>query len=104
MMSILISRFVLNLRGVYTPGGGAAESQHPSRFSDVRFANSVVGTLGAPLDFGEEEERSLASRFEGEGAEVAKISDNPLMEHYPSVSSDSVDIPSVASEGVEVSD
>ncbi len=78
--SILISRFIMNLRGVYTPGGSAAGSQQLSRFSDIRFANSVVGNLGAPLGFEEEEERHVADKPEGEEIEVVHISDDPLME------------------------
>lgn len=101
MTSVLISRFVLNLRGVYTPGGSTSGSQHLSRFSDIRFANNVVGNLGAPLGFEEEEERDFSSGSEGEDIRVAIISDDPLMECYPSDSSD--DTPVAASED-EVSD
>lgn len=84
MTSILISRFVINLRGVYTPGGSTAGSIHLSRFSDARFANGIVGNLGAPLGFGEEEDNNISSTPEGENAQVTCISDNPLMEYFPS--------------------
>ncbi len=87
MTSILISRFILNLREVYTPGDSATGSLRFSRFSDIQFANSIIGNLGAPLRFGEEEEESLDSRPEGEGTLVAIISDNP-MEYYSSTSLD----------------
>lgn len=88
IISILVSRFIMNLRGVYTPGGSAPGSLHLSKLSDVRFANSVVGNLGAPLGFEEEEEKGLASRPEDEDVELAKISDNPLMEYLPLSSPD----------------
>lgn len=76
----------MNLRGVYTPGGTTSGSLHRSGFSDIRFANSIVGNLGAPLEFEEEEHRSLSSRPRGEGILVVNISDNPLMEYLPSAS------------------
>ncbi|TCD64640.1 hypothetical protein EIP91_003842 [Steccherinum ochraceum] len=50
--SILISRFLLNLRGVYVVNEIVTSSSfHPSRMSDVRFADSITGNLGAPLVF-----------------------------------------------------
>ncbi len=84
--TMLISRFMMNLRAVYTPGGSAAGSLHLSGFSDIRFANSVVGNLVAPLGFEEEEERSLGNRPDDEDIQVANISSNPLMEYLPSES------------------
>jgi len=51
--SVIISRFILNLRGVSKPnqasGGGSS-----SRFSSVRFMNYMAGNLGAPLHTGEQ--------------------------------------------------
>lgn len=83
MTSILISRVIMNLRGVYTPGVNAVGSLHLSRFSDVRFANSIVGNLGAPLAF-EEEHRTLTNGPEGKNIPVVNISDDPLTEYLPS--------------------
>ncbi len=98
MTSVLLSRFVMNLRGVYIPSDSAGGSFHSSRMSDIRFANSIVGNLGAPLGF-EEEHNSLAStRPEGEDIQVVKISDDPLTEYLTSALDD---IPSAASEEVE---
>ncbi len=100
MTSILISRFIMNLRAVYTPGGSTAGSLHLSRLSDIQFANSIVGNLGAPLGFEEEEHMSLASRSEGEDIQVAVVSNNPLMEYLPPVPDDA---PSIAPEEEEIS-
>ncbi|KAI0928584.1 hypothetical protein AcW2_004547 [Taiwanofungus camphoratus] len=48
--SVLLCRFFLNLRQVYTSGG---DSQFlPSQMSDVRSASKFVGNLGAPLMHG----------------------------------------------------
>lgn len=43
----MISRFILNLRELYqtTPGSNMRS------FSQVRFASSIVGNLGAPLSY-----------------------------------------------------
>lgn len=87
MTSILISRFLLNLRAVYTPGSGADSSIHLSRLSDIRFANTIVGNLGAPLGV-EEEEESVSSRPPGGDTLIVNISDDPLKEYYPSASID----------------
>lgn len=89
--SILVSRFIINLRSVYLSGetpaiaGGALNL---SKFSDLRFANSIVGNLGAPLGFAAEERRSMRSEGKGDGSQVANISDDPLMEFLPSGSDD----------------
>ncbi len=93
---------MMNLRGVYITGDSAAGSLHLSRFSDIRFANSVVGNLGAPLGFEEEERRKFTSRLEGEGedSQVVNISDDPLMECFPSASESTLEI---APEGEAVS-
>ncbi|KAL4248667.1 hypothetical protein ABKN59_006252 [Abortiporus biennis] len=49
--SILITRFMLNLRGVYLTNDRTSSSGsfHSSKMSDIHFASSVVGNLGAPL-------------------------------------------------------
>ncbi|KAI0331800.1 hypothetical protein GY45DRAFT_1369766 [Cubamyces sp. BRFM 1775] len=53
--SILISRFMLNLRQVAGRGSddlsSASMIQGTSRFSSVRFAADIVGDLGAPLEY-----------------------------------------------------
>ncbi|KAH9888009.1 hypothetical protein C8Q73DRAFT_794442 [Cubamyces lactineus] len=52
--SILISRFMLNLREVAGRGSDdlstASRFQGTSRFSSVRFAADIVGDMGAPLE------------------------------------------------------
>ncbi|KAI0659907.1 hypothetical protein C8Q70DRAFT_1053716 [Cubamyces menziesii] len=52
--SILISRFMINLRQVAGRGSddlsSASRFQGTSRFSSVRFAADIVGDLGAPLE------------------------------------------------------
>ncbi len=65
MTSVLISRFILNLRGAYESGGYANSSLHLSRLSDIRFANSIVGDLSTPLGFEGEEHTNLTNRPEG---------------------------------------
>ncbi len=77
------------------PGGSASDSLHLSRFSDIRFADNIVGNLGAPLGSGEEEQRSLASRPDSEDIQVVNISNDPLMEYLPSASTDDVPGPTV---------
>ncbi|OCH88020.1 hypothetical protein OBBRIDRAFT_115613 [Obba rivulosa] len=81
--SILISRFLLNLRQVYLPARN--ESGRPSfvrsvhnsesHMSDVRFASTFIGNMGAPLDYGSftvasdiDGTRDLSSSFEMEGS------------------------------------
>ncbi|KIK51984.1 hypothetical protein GYMLUDRAFT_50193 [Collybiopsis luxurians FD-317 M1] len=45
--NILISRFMLNLRTVYSPEEMSAERQ---QYSGLQFAaNSIIGNIGAPL-------------------------------------------------------
>lgn len=51
--SILISRFILNLRSVYMVSQCSfGSSFHASRFDDILVLNTVVGNLGAPFDIG----------------------------------------------------
>ncbi len=78
---------MMNLRGVGTLDDSDAASLHLSRVSDVRFANSIVGNLGAPLGF-EEGRRNFTSGPEGEdeSSQVANILDSPSMEYSPSTS------------------
>ncbi|KAL4248653.1 hypothetical protein ABKN59_006266 [Abortiporus biennis] len=47
--SVLTSRFMLNLRGVYLSDDDRPNSFHPSKVSDLQFASTIVGNLGAPL-------------------------------------------------------
>lgn len=46
---IFLSRFMLNLRGVYFTTESGEDSQYRS-LSDPHFASNLVGNLGAPLD------------------------------------------------------
>lgn len=54
---LLLSRFIINLRQVDSPGTNTSTDQHPSRFSIPNFRvptmDEVVGNLGEPLEFGE---------------------------------------------------
>lgn len=88
----------MNLREAYIPRDSAAGSLHPSKSSDVRFANSIVGNLGAPLGF-EEEHRKVTSWQADEDIHVAHISENPLMEYFPS-DSDGISSVPPSEEGV----
>lgn len=67
--SILISRFMLNLRGANTSGGSAAGSN--------AWHASVIGDLGAPL--GREEERES----ERDHTQIANILSGPFVEYFP---------------------
>ncbi|TCD64638.1 hypothetical protein EIP91_003840 [Steccherinum ochraceum] len=49
IVSILISRFILNLRRVYF--ALEDETDQGIKFSTVRFARTLTGNLGAPLEF-----------------------------------------------------
>ena len=49
IQSILISRFLLNLRSIYTTGSGSDPENTISTVKSVSFANIIVGNLGAPL-------------------------------------------------------
>lgn len=55
MSSVIVSRFLLNLRQVHMEDNYPDEQPSfvgsTSRISDVRFASTVVGNLGAPLDY-----------------------------------------------------
>ena len=91
--TIFLSRFMLNLRGVYLPDStdmnpGSSSRQCPS---EIRFASSIVGNLGAPLET-RMEEVSIESATEirdtdDEGITMAdeadsdkiEISDDPMM-------------------------
>lgn len=70
--SILLSRFLLDLRSVYTPD---TRSQNTS-LSSVRFASQIVGNLGAPL----EEESAWSTNAADHVPEPITISDDPLAE------------------------
>ncbi|KAI0941874.1 hypothetical protein AcW1_009762 [Taiwanofungus camphoratus] len=83
LTSILISRFILNLRGVHISSSGTgsqlSSTAHLSRFSGVYFASNMAGNLGAPLGnslTGADEGTELTSEDE---EEPALISDDPLM-------------------------
>lgn len=54
---IFLTRFMLNLRGVYlsdttTYGSTTSTSRFGAPHSGIRFSSSVVGNMGAPLSFG----------------------------------------------------
>jgi len=77
--SILISRFMLNLRGVYTTSDSDLTSSfHPSKFSDIRFVNTVVGNLGAPLNTSAPVDDAEAVEDESRSSKI-HFSSNPLM-------------------------
>lgn len=63
-------------------GGSVSSPLHLSGISDLHFANSLVGSLGAPLGFEEEDSECLlpTSRPDREEPQV-DISDDPLTEY-----------------------
>ncbi|KAI0786279.1 hypothetical protein C8Q75DRAFT_808675 [Abortiporus biennis] len=66
--SILISRFMLNLRGVYM-ANDHSDSFHPSKMSDLNFASNIIGNLGAPLSHSVRPEmQSYEDESEAEGS------------------------------------
>ncbi|KAH9939942.1 hypothetical protein B0H21DRAFT_755571 [Amylocystis lapponica] len=76
LSSILISRFLLNLREVYLSGHGTDGSTTlPSKISTARFASAFAGNLGAPLQDAAFDSEETASEEE----ERAYISDDPLV-------------------------
>ncbi|KAL6300952.1 hypothetical protein BKA93DRAFT_799786 [Sparassis latifolia] len=82
LVVIFLSRFMLDLRGIY-PAEGDVEQMHTisiGRISDLDFATSVVGNMGAPLTTGQPEKRDsleFVDPYEEDG--VAEDSRNPLM-------------------------
>ncbi|KAI0781922.1 hypothetical protein C8Q75DRAFT_812067 [Abortiporus biennis] len=98
--SILISRFMLNLRGVYLPKDDSSDSFHPSKISDLHFASSIVGNLGAPLAHSSESHsEEIELRNLGEEEEVIRESSNPLSVGLDPLSLPSpiTDLPSITS-------
>lgn len=95
--SILISRFMINLRGIYTRSGSTASSLHLSESSDIRFANSVFGNLATPLGLIEEAQRRVPSSPESEDIQIVNVSGSPLTPH--GIASPN-DIPGIALEEV----
>ncbi|THH31060.1 hypothetical protein EUX98_g3132 [Antrodiella citrinella] len=75
--AILISRFLLNLRRVYIVSDESSKSFHASRFSDLRFANSVTGNMGAPLATMSEKDLEHGDDEEPEREEV--FSKDPML-------------------------
>ncbi|OBZ71414.1 hypothetical protein A0H81_08776 [Grifola frondosa] len=51
MTSILVSRFILNLRAIDSSGNSGADTSRPSVVGSLRFAE-FAEPLGAPLDHG----------------------------------------------------
>ncbi len=87
--SILISHFLISLRGADISGRSATSSLHLSRFSTFQFGDSFVGNLGAPLEFGEKCTSSNSSSVpEGEDDRVVSISHGLPMEYFHSSSDD----------------
>lgn len=77
--SILISRFMLNLRSVYTASDSDISSSfHPSKFSDIRFVNTIVGNLGAPLNTGAATDHSDPVDDEPDASRLVQCSSDPL--------------------------
>ncbi|KAL4248671.1 hypothetical protein ABKN59_006272 [Abortiporus biennis] len=84
--SILTTRFLLTLRGVYVSNRDSSDSSyspHPSKMSDLNFANTVqvVGNLGAPLAYLSQpgpDEHGDNIYDEDENEELFYISSNPL--------------------------
>jgi hypothetical protein len=55
--SVLMNRFLINLRSLDHPGTSDSDAQHFSRFSALNFrvSNSIIGNIGQPLDYGTEQ-------------------------------------------------
>lgn len=72
---LLLSRFIINLRQVDSPGTNTSADQHPSRFSMPNFRvptmDEVVGNLGEPLEFVE-----YHADDEGDAQESANAHEN----------------------------
>ncbi len=79
MTSILVARFLMNLREVDTTGNNTTGSLHSPRISGTHFTNSIVGNLGAPLVF----EGGEAGNSESEDSEVTKRCDDHIKEYFP---------------------
>ncbi|KAJ3489253.1 hypothetical protein NLI96_g2240 [Meripilus lineatus] len=81
--SILISRFIINLREVYICGDRDNTTLPIStKFTSVRFADNIVGNLGAPLGSKEESTNFLTFSTTHDGP-AGNISNDPLMEFLP---------------------
>ncbi|KAI0786285.1 hypothetical protein C8Q75DRAFT_808680 [Abortiporus biennis] len=83
IVSILMSRFLLNLRGVYLPNDNSADSPfRPSEItSNLQFASSIIGNLGAPLTHSVKSDLELERENEldwGEMVDTVQESCNPL--------------------------
>lgn len=81
MTSILISRFILNLRNIHLAGSEDTDS-FPTRLSptsNLRFASAVVGNLGAPLDFEGLGVSDSRNSYRGEETEEIRLALDPLL-------------------------
>lgn len=68
--SILVTHFILNLR---TFDNGSVESDKSLHFSDIHFARSIAGNIGAPL------QNSFEISDQGQlGAPIQQQIENPL--------------------------
>lgn len=81
---IFLSRFMLNLRGVYLKSSGG-ELTSIFAVSDVQFATNIVGNLGAPLDVGNTATSTTVSgedgwtnNYDSDAEEKPELSSNPL--------------------------
>jgi len=85
--SILISRFILNLRGVYLYGTDSKASSNSSlKLSDIstlQFADDMAGNLGAPLDDILTDVDERTERVAGDDEEIAYVSNDPLTVGLP---------------------
>ncbi|KAH9939938.1 hypothetical protein B0H21DRAFT_755538 [Amylocystis lapponica] len=78
---IFLSRFMLDLRGVYLaddPSSEETEGLSTAHATDIHFASHIVGNMGAPLETGQ----SLNTEYpldEDDGEEVTEYLRNPFM-------------------------
>lgn len=75
---------MMNLRGVNISGGSLIGSLHRPGLSNIQLADNIVGNLGTPLGFGEQDQRCLANKPEGRDTQVANMTNDPLMGLFPS--------------------
>ncbi|PCH34963.1 hypothetical protein WOLCODRAFT_155608 [Wolfiporia cocos MD-104 SS10] len=83
LISISISRFILNLRGVYLAQNGSRSynesSLQPTWMSSLQFADDIVGNLGAPLSGVLTDHDPHYDEATGEDKEHSYISNNPRL-------------------------
>ncbi|KAH9947315.1 hypothetical protein B0H21DRAFT_348005 [Amylocystis lapponica] len=95
--SVIMSRFLLNLRQVYlTDNIDETRTSTRSNVSDMRFAASFVGNLGAPLSYGE------SRTFRPETTRSACFSNDGIVSPADSGGFDLVDSPQTAKNPLSV--